>query len=74
MIEDDGTNPWRWIGTAKVGQPSEVIVGDALGPMHIKTPVVLLEDGHWYAIEPPRQLSIRPVAWRYEMIEEDKDE
>lgn len=64
-MEDDDSNPWRWIGTAKIGQPSEVIVGERLGLMHITTPVVLLETGQWYVIDPPTPLRTRPVAWRY---------
>jgi len=33
--------------------------------MRLTHAVALLEDGYWYNIEPPRQLPIRPVAWRY---------
>jgi hypothetical protein len=65
-FEDDEENPWRWIGTAKEGQPSEVIVGERLGLMHIHTPVALI-GGNWYVIDPPGPLRARPVAWRYAM-------
>ena len=64
-MEDDEGNPCRWVGTAKVGQPSEVLVGERLGVMHVHGDVVLLDDGAWYMIEPPQRLPIRPVAWRY---------
>lgn len=65
-FDDDDENPWRWIGTAKIGQPSEVIVvGDRFGPMKLSHPVVLLDDGKWFNIDPPSPLGLRPVAWRY---------
>ena len=66
MIKDDESNPWRWIKMAVVGQPSEIVLSDRLlGPIHVKGPVVLLDDGYWYLMDPPRQLFQRPVAWRY---------
>lgn len=68
MVDDDEQNPWRWMGTAQIGQPSEVLLQDTLGPLHIKSPVFLHDDGYWYIIEGARKLLQRPIAWRYATV------
>lgn len=67
---DDEDNPWRWIETAIVGQPSETIVGDKWGLVYVAGPSFLNDDGQWWLIEPPLKLPLRPVAWRYAMVEQ----
>jgi hypothetical protein len=67
-IKDDEDNPWRWIGTAVVGYPCEVVVHfGPLGFAIAEGSYVLLDDGYWYRIQPPLRVST-PTAWRYTMV------
>jgi len=65
VVDDDDSNPWRWIKTAIVGQPAEIVLPDRLGDIFVKQPAFLNDDGYWYLMDPPRKLLQRPVAWRY---------
>lgn len=71
MIQDDESNPWRWIGTAIVGQPCEVVVKDRFGFIHVQDHVFKHDDGDWYLIKAERRLPLAPMAWRYAMIAKD---
>lgn len=65
LPEDDEDNPWRWIATAKVGQPSEVVVAfGVLGFFKADGVYALLDDGYWYHLYPAARVP-SPVAWRY---------
>lgn len=72
MLDDDEDNPWRYMGTAKVGQPCELLVFVGFpftDPIKLDVPYFLHDDGKWYCIGEPGILKIKPVAWRYKMVE-----
>lgn len=63
-IEDDPGNPWRWIATVKPGDVVEIVVADRFGPMVLQGAHFQNDDGRWYRIDPPLEITLRVVAWR----------
>lgn len=60
---------WQPISTAVCdGTVALLRFRDALGYYELTVPCFLHEDGYWYAIDPPKQLSGNPTHWRPQPI------
>jgi len=56
---------WQPIETApKDGTICHLRLRDPLGSFEITQEYFLHDDGMWYRVEPPLQLSVRPTHWR----------
>ena len=60
----DDKAPWRPVGEAVVdGTVCDLKFRDRFGDYEVSW-CFLHDDGHWYLVEPPTQIVIKPIAWR----------
>jgi hypothetical protein len=56
---------WMPIETApRDGTLCALMLRDRLGTFELDEPHFLHDDGLWYRVEPPTQLSMRPTHWK----------